>query len=163
MTMYVAKHSRREDPKTLTRKIDSPLADAVREEIIRLVNAETFTLGTLRAIERVAEHGRMMLIDANELRAAGALEALDNDEGVQMVDPLENFGAKAIRELIGGMQAATAKPTSLVETVRAIAEARKLGLDNIAAELEASLKQPAALAIEPPTDPDKLAALQGEI
>lgn len=144
----------------LKRPADSPIAKAIKTEIRELLEAEKFTLGSLRAIERLAAHGRALLTGRAELD-----ELLGDNLGVSGVAPLgydslgyddfgpiggtgvlapsapiENFGTKAIREMMSAIPKLNQRKTSIVEMIRALAEAKKHGLDNVAAQIEEELK-----------------------
>jgi hypothetical protein len=128
-------------PQRLAQKADTPFAKSVCDEIARLLSTEPFTVGVLRSIEVVAKHGRAIIVAQKEATisvVAGELPLFGDITGeIAPNDQAENFGAKALREMIG---AATApKPANLVQTVQAIAEAKKLGLDDIAKELQVSI------------------------
>jgi hypothetical protein len=151
---------KKDNPKTLKRKADSPMAVALRAEIKRLVETEPFTLGTMRAIGRVAELGRQILTGEAELDAL--LPEFGNNsislsgtpsigDYLEPVEPIgfdgglmdgENMGTRATREFMGlipKVLEAQKKPR-MVETVRALAIARKEGLDDIAEQLMEQLK-----------------------
>jgi hypothetical protein len=150
---------RTDNPAVLKKEAKSPLADAIKGEIRRLLDAPNFTLGTLRAVERVAAHGRAMLAGQAELdtllgdtlsqagddySGLGSL-GVDDGYGGMISGPLvgspsvENFGSKALRELISLVPKLNKSKSSLVSQVRALAEARKLGLDDVADKLEKEL------------------------
>ncbi len=151
------------DPKTLRKKVDTPLAKSIREEIKRLADDDNFTLGTLHAIERVAAHGRAMLQGTADLdgllgspgQGVGAIgydtdiDGLENDlmasySGGPMLtsSPVENFGSRAMREVMAVLPKILEgrNRPSTVELVRSLALARKEGLDDVAKDLEQQIK-----------------------
>jgi hypothetical protein len=148
----------RDNPALLRKKVDTPLTKAIREEIKRLADEEKFTLGMLRAIERVAAHGRAMLSGTAELDAllGGGSGPLDLDDleddllggssyiggGISTSSTAENFGSRAMRELTAMLPKIleARNRTSTVELVRALAVARKEGLDEVAADLQEQIK-----------------------
>lgn len=158
----------RDDPKLLRKKVDPPLTVAIREEIKRLADEEKFTLGTLKSIERVAAHGRAMLqgtaqfdalLGGGNLLQDGGIGAVGYDsdgledellEGgryiggtIQSSSSVENFGSRAMRELTAMLPKILEgrNRPSTVELVRALSEARKQGLDDVAADLERQIKR----------------------
>lgn len=134
----------------------SPMADAVRTQIRELIDNDPFTVGTLRAIEQIAKHSRVMLGALGSIDDAIGASPINGEDEYGSIGSIgagsatlmgasapENFGARAIRELVAllpKMLNANVK-TSPESTVRAIAEAQKLGLNDIASDLELSLRK----------------------
>ena len=157
MTLGYIRKRDRVDPKLLRKKVDTPLTTAIREEIKRLADEKEFTLGTLRSIERVAAHGRAMLQGTADLdgllggRGGGADMEIDgladdlmgNYSGViSGSSSVENFGTRAMRELTAMLPKILEgrNRPSTVELVRALAVARKEGLDEVAKDLQKQIK-----------------------
>lgn len=147
----------------LRKKVDTPLTKAILAEIKTLADSENFTLGTLKSIERVAAHGRAMLQGTAELDAllGGGLNVGQGEIGMPDLNiddiesdlmgsysaiaassPVENFGSRAMREVVAMLPKILEgrNKTSTIELVRALAVARKEGLDDVAKDLEQQIK-----------------------
>lgn len=159
------RRKRSEDAKMLRKKVDYPLTKAIRDEIKRLADEENFTLGTLRAIERVAAHGCAMLqgtADLDGLLGGAGIGQVDYSGGtLPASSPVENFGSRAMRELTAMLPKILEgrNRPSTVELVRSLAFARKEGLDDIAADLEQQIKgavadKPDSVVVEKPVGLD---------
>lgn len=146
--------------------IQSPIADAIQKELAELAATTPFTIGTISAIQRLAQHGRELLSSQAELNMilahpgrignAGSLVdtaqlpfddgfvddyiSLSNPLPLSPSPPIENFGTKAMREMVSAIPKALNRKPSLVELVRALGEARKLGLDDVAEHLTKEIK-----------------------
>jgi hypothetical protein len=142
----------------------SPMAEALRAEVIRLCTegdlkmGGAFTVELAMRIEGVVSAGRQILLA--EKVSASDVEALlrrrrkngliinggivgddfssDDGSGITLASSSasENFGMSAIRQLVEGMRVQSESPLKLVE---ALAAARQHGLDDVVRVLEDKL------------------------
>lgn len=130
---------------------DSPLADALKRELLELTDLEPFGVTELLQIQQIAEHGDRML------RAAlGIDEESPGDTGTRLTScrkvrnasppfsspfsSSETFGAQVIREIVAKTNNASGGSGSDPEKlVAALATARERGLDDVATKLEEQL------------------------
>lgn len=125
------------------------IADAVKREIQRvLASTETLTHQELRVIERLVSQSRELLTTGLPERAdmgSGPYVSYGSGDGMPIQMPLsqgnpsENYGATVIRELVAALPRVLDRGPTVTELVTAAAEARKLGQDGLAEQLETEI------------------------
>lgn len=155
-------------------KVGVALAEAIRQEILAVVSTGdtsrggAFTPETAAQVARIAEAAQQLLL-ARRLAAVDAIGAMKKNktgwlgpaEGYVYPGTIEmpmsstssgpeNFGTRAVREIVEVMKLQNESPEKVV---RAIAEAKSLGLNDLATTLENRLTamMPSALPPMPPT------------
>jgi hypothetical protein len=152
----------------------SPMSEQLRKELVRILtdgddkNNGAFTIavathvekfvGAAREIlmtEKLAQNDVAALLGMRRRRYGGDILG-DDSSGMLMgaVPTTENFGVQAIRQLIEAAQSMQNTPSKLVE---ALADARRLGLADVAAEIETRLgiKKDAGAASPEPRFPSR--------
>jgi hypothetical protein len=145
------------------RPLAPALVEALRAEFLKLIEDPMF-IERLSTIEQLAARGRDLAVTLGDL---GGLTSPTGYSGVPLMPSVpypnsEQFGARAIRELVGlapDIASRVAKVFKSPEAlINAIASAKEKGLDSLAAKLEAKLlasvdgeEEPAATvpAVEP--------------
>lgn len=129
--------------------ISPQLTEALRNEI-RLAlddDGKPFTALVAHRVYDMAIAAKDFLVTAAGKSTAETLATIEDNQGplenltapgAQPAEPLtsETFGARILRELIAFLPSLRPQQTSLRDLVRAIADARKAGMEDIAAELE---------------------------
>lgn len=130
----------------------------VRSELRKMLDAEPFGVATLNKIRKFAEASRALLgAYAPETMLPAGLMAggeYGNGEIQPMAEPYtlvqsaaaETFGAKALREMVSGFQAALAPKkespkASIADLVDALGLARSGGMDDVALEITEALRK----------------------
>lgn len=164
MARSVRKHHAEMIKETLSK---SPLAKALRDEILAVVDQEPFSPANLLEVEQLAMHGYDVLAarlgmpprrtNRRRRRGFGTLNPMYEDDDEDAMAPSsspETFGAQAIQAAIS----ASGKPSisAKEDLVNAIAAAKEGGLDEVAAGLTQQLLNP------PPPPPAPAPSTNGE-
>jgi len=133
-------------PKT---KETTAAATAVREELRKVIDTEPFGAAELLRLAEIADAGGQLL-KATRNKFQSAIDEADKLKASGSIlggpaNPAETFGAKAIRELQQMIPQLVGTRRSPEQLVRAIAAARKEGLDDVAEELKSELSDMMAL------------------
>lgn len=138
------------------------LCEAIRKELLALLMKPAFDVGTLLRVGEVANAAHQLLVAHSPVqklsrRPFGSISPGMNQaysSGASLLEGgsglTENVGTRVMRELTSMLGQSTKKKESKVGLVRALAEARKHGLDDVAKQLEAELGMG-----EPEVDADK--------
>lgn len=137
---------------------EHPIAKAVREQLLELLS-QPLTTGLLMKVENIVRPARQMvenlqsdedilgsLAKKNGVESVGYLgqqpmlngEPLPQPASLSSASDAENFGARAIRELVSSLAGMNDSPEKLVP---AIAQARELGLRDVEQSLMSRLNR----------------------
>lgn len=119
------------------------IAEAVRKELLQVLDVPIEKLGVeqLSALVQIAEAARPFLADHAPLNPKRVPQMVVG-ESLSAYAPspaAETFGARLVRELVAAIPAIVNRPPSAAELVSALGEAKRLGLDKLASDLEAQL------------------------
>jgi hypothetical protein len=118
---------------------------------LRVILKKPFNAKTLKELERTARLARELLIVAKGggvptrsrgLSVDGAAyfgDDIDDELTPAAVPPAETFGAASIRELVSALR--KQNEPSLVSLVHALKDAKDMGLEDVAKDLEAQIKK----------------------
>lgn len=156
---------------------EHPIAKAVREQLLQLLS-QPLTVGLLMKIENIVRPARQMvenlqsdedilgsLAKKNGVESVGYVETGQLGSNLLNASPLssageaENFGARAIRELVSSLAGLNDSPEKLVP---AIAQARELGLGDVEQSLMARLNRTLPKQDEHDPEPGETCGVKSE-